>query len=200
MDRQVEKTNENNQKYQPKIEGINPTPFLDFGLAPKEQKGLLRVNPDSSRSERDALSMQESHNSSHALYYFSLTIQSLSLGIDKCCKSEKADRIIEHLSCLREFIPQDDNNLFEAIKLLIDELKKASLNSSVEWAKFICRNWNLILILLKRYKHDDKYFTDTSYQKMKDVATGRRYLRLWWWKPKLEKALRNIEKIVRGKK
>lgn len=136
---------------------------------------------------------QEYHNAGHALWYLSTIVHSLTNGKPEWSDGEKTERIIAHLSHLREFISDEDGHFKSIITHLLEALKTALPNKSSQWVHFIYTNWNLIREFAKRYGGHDKCFSQDSYKKIGDLVCRKH-----WPEEQSSKLLTDIESIFRA--
>ena len=133
---------------------------------------------------------QERHHANHVLFYLSLLVESLLEGIGKWGTPGKAERIAVHLSRLQEFVSQDHTAVRQALSSLHSNLVSAPLTTSHEWTKFIFHNWASIQVLSLRYGCKERCFSDAKFSRLRDLASGRPFFRVWWWRLHLGKAKR----------
>ncbi|MDP3921085.1 MAG: hypothetical protein Q8R76_09825 [Candidatus Omnitrophota bacterium] len=134
-------------------------------------------------------SMQEHHNANHALSYFSLIAHFALSGKEGWLDARKALRIIEHLSCLQEFVADEAQAHSRIIDRLIAVLRCDLPTNSKSWIRFFHRYRDLIQAFA-RYYCQETCFPAGAFGKLSDLAIGRQYLRSWWWKMKVRRYIK----------
>lgn len=146
-----------------------------------ELTGVLMAERKSERPD-EFLTMQECHNSGHALFYLSMVAHSLIYGKPDIANAQKTSRIMAHLMFLREFIDDRNLRLRIAVNRLFDALLSESPDSRIKWAHFMSVHWYLIRAVAERYGSHEKCFPEKALRQIQDVLWGRKWRTLWWWK------------------
>lgn len=154
-----------------------------------EKEGLLNIPADIADTPEGEW-MREHHNASHALWYFSMVIYSIIHGKASQNTLHKTERILAHLSHLREFISEKDVQGKKIVNSIFDVLLSEKPANHARWTHFIYAYWNLIWNFAERYGHHDKCFPAQDYKRICDVVHKRHYFRLWWWKIQLNQRKR----------
>ncbi|MDD5218116.1 MAG: hypothetical protein PHN49_07490 [Candidatus Omnitrophica bacterium] len=165
----------------------------DYGALAKE--GLIRIVSASVPLNAEMRTMQESHNANHALYYLSLVLHSIIHPMKRDWSSQsKAQRIIAHLSCLYEFMSEEDCVLKIAVKSVMDRLSQEPLDCAELWARFLYEHWNALEVISGKYSLDHACFCHDQYQKLEDIIYRRHYVKIWWWHGRVLKGCRQMKK------
>lgn len=150
--------------------------------------GLLRVLPSPGMSHEEAREMQAHHNINHALFYFSMMTYSIIRTRRRWPDEKKARRIIQHLSCAREFLTTGEKEEADhAVKSLLEHLADCRPASTPEWTYFLYMNWNSIQVLARLYGGKVNSFTDEAFQRIRDLVNKKHFWRGWWWGEQIEK-------------
>ena len=113
-------------------------------------------------------SAQEYHHARHALYFLYFGTYSVINHKTAWCTQEKAERVLVHLNCLREFIEQD-TALEHAVNALLRQLSLSKPCNYKEWGHFLFRNWTSIRQVAAHYGEDKKCFPDSYYCALKQL-------------------------------
>ncbi|GEM_PF-2065176 len=163
-----------------------------------QNRGIVRIEKRPNESEQEFHTLQEHHNANHALYYFSMITDGIIRGRTTGDDSEKIRRIKEHMMTLREFISEDKAELRTVINSLLERLEKSSPIQRKQFAKFIYKNWSLILSFAEAYGHHERCFPKAKYQKLRDIVLGTCYLKLWWWELRLGKLVKSSRHFIKS--
>lgn len=140
-----------------------------------EFAGILRLEADPGQSPQETRSMREYHNSGHAIWYLSVLVYAVTYGKRDFRYVEKANRVLGHLSCLREFIQNEDLRYKAALARLIEALLVEFPDDYEKWAHFLFTHWFVIRCFAERYGHNEKCFPMESYRKVRDVVLGTKH-------------------------
>ncbi|MSR77639.1 MAG: hypothetical protein EXS63_05375 [Candidatus Omnitrophica bacterium] len=157
-----------------------------------EKEGILRVPLDLSKNQEENQRMREYHNANHALWYLTMIVHAITHDRPHQNTGQKTERILAHLSHLREFIQDPGLKHRLMIERIFDALLSETPKSHSQWTHFIYVNWNLIQNFAEHYGHREKCFPDLEYQKIADVVHHRQYFRRWWWKIQMDFLYRKI--------
>lgn len=147
----------------------------------EEQDGILRVSDEFARQWGDKRMIQEQHNSGHALWFLAMSAYSVIRGKRGWLERSKTERIIIHLYCLSEFIPNEDIKFRVTTRRLIHVLEQKFPRKGSEWAIFFRDYWHLIRQFAERYGDHDKCFPLAYYPMIEDRTRGLHYFKAWWW-------------------
>lgn len=172
------------EKHIPSIEAGSPT------------EGILKLTPSAYTSAAELKTAQEQHNANHALYYFSMISDGAIYGTKSGNDCEKVRRIREHMTILREFISEERGNILGAINILLQKLEDFCPARRNQFNVFIYQNWQLISMFAEAYGHRERCFSEEKGQKLRDVITGRRFVRVWWWKIVTTKLTKKIYRVL----
>lgn len=193
-----------------KLDNRQPDAFIPdnpCGVSLAEQgKGLLII-PEGAREDLgEKRCVREHHNAGHALCYLAMAVHALIHETPSQMSQEKTRRIIGHLTCLREFLPNEDPQPRSLVTSLLEALKAESPDTYAEWLSFIHTQWQVIRVLAERYGSHDKCFPMSDYSKISDLVHNKQWRRSWWWEIKRKRILKGIthtakvikEKIKKG--
>ena len=164
----------------------------------REELGLLRVPTELGRSDEESRNIQQRHNINHALYYLSMLSNSIIQGRNnRWADGAKAERIIDHLSCCQEFLTENDGEVKTAVRILLRNLENQPPYSLNTWARFIDKNWASISILARKYGSKEISFPEENLIKIVDIARSKYFLKIWWWKVRIEKFQMRFKKYIK---
>ena len=163
------------------------TPLERAALRPG---GILKIARPAMRIE------QENHNANHVLNYVALVTLSITYEIRRKASSEIAERVQAHLSCLREFIEEGDLELNAAVDRLLKSLAVKLPAVDTDWITFIGGHSKELQILAQRYGG----LKNQELSRMTDLHKNRQWIRIWWWKCRLEQVSRKAIKICKTMK
>lgn len=121
-----------------------------------EADGLLRLSEASGRSA------QEYHSASHAIWLLAIVAYDLARGDGRRNTQRRTERILAHLSCLGEFIPEGERMLPEVVNRLLENLMKGFPDCDEKWRSFMRAQWDLIRAFAAHYGHHDKFFPQST--------------------------------------
>ena len=147
-----------------------------------EKEGMLRVPFDETRNLEENQKMREHHNANHALWYLTMITHSITHDRPHQNTEQKTERVIAHLSHLREFIQDPTMKHRLIIERIFNALVSETPKTHSQWTHFIYVYWNLIQNFAEHYGHREKCFPDSEDQKITDIVHHRQYLKGWWWK------------------
>ena len=159
----------------------------------RQEGGILRT-PDEFIKEwqEEGHSVQEYHNANHALWYLTMIVHAITHNRPRQNTRQKTERVLAHLSYLREFVQDPNLKHRRTIERIFDALLGENPRDHSQWTHFIYVHWNLIQSFAERYGHREKCFPDSEYQKIADVVHHRHYFKKWWWKIQAETWYRKI--------
>ena len=160
--------------------------------------GIVRIERGANESEQEFHSLQEHHNANHALYYFSMITDGVVRGRTTGDDGEKIRRIREHMMTLREFIREDKAELKSVVNLLLERLEKFRPVQRKQFARFVYKNWSLILSFAEAYGHHERCFPRDKYEKLRDIVSGKCYLRSWWWELRWTKLVKSADHFIKS--
>lgn len=135
------------------------------------------------QSGAEVKSIWEQHHVHHALFYFSMLVESAIRGKLAMADGEKVKRIREHLLNLREFVGAD-TALFRLVQALLEKLAAFRPVHRRQFMLFVYENWERIGSFAAAYGHRERCFSEKHYGRLCDRIHHRHYFRLWWWKRK----------------
>jgi len=161
--------------------------------------GILMEDTDASGLV-EKQKLQEYHNSGHALWFLSMAVYGVIENKPDRHNPEKTNRILGHLICLREFIPQEKGRLRIITKKLSEAILAESPDNRTKWLHFLYQHWFLIRSFAKYYgsddeskvKYDDKCFPMELYDRVRDVYLNQHYFKSWWWRMKISQFVRRL--------
>lgn len=163
----------------------------------EEQKnGILRIAPEAMDSAEEHRTMQEYHNANHSLYYFSMMVEGIIRGRVAGTVEEKVARLVAHMMSLREFI-DEKTGLNVVISGLLVKSQSGSIDTFHAMCRFIYENWEQICLFAEIYGQRDKCFSADKYKKVRDVATGRQFIRVWYWESRVNKFWMELKKLAK---
>lgn len=163
-----------------------------------QTKGYLIIPEGVGDDLGDKRCAQEHHNSGHALWYLSMAVHALIHENPSQISSEKTERIIGHLTCLREFLPDDNPYLRVLVTGLLRATETEKPGTYSEWLRFVYTHWQAIRTLAERYGNHDKCFPMTAYLKISDLVNNRQWRKLWWWKLEMHKLNLVLKQVMKG--
>lgn len=163
-----------------------------------EEEGLLNVPKETEADNAQTQWMREHHNASHALWYFSMIVYAIIHDKPSQNTRHKTERILAHLSHLREFINEKDHRGKKIVTHLFDSLLSERPDSHEKWVRFIYAHWNLIWSFAECYGHQEKCFPESDFKCISDLIHQRHYWKLWWWKMQLKNFFRPIRLTLKS--
>lgn len=160
----------------------------DFEEADYLKDGSLRA-PDC-----DGRRNQEMHNASHATWILSMVLSDIVDLRAERNTAKRTNRVLAHLSCLREFILDEHLRFYALINKLIKSLKKDFPDDDLTWTEFVVKHWVMIRAFAAHYGNDEKCFPQERYGQICDLYFKRHYVRRWWWKRKISAFVRRARK------
>lgn len=157
-----------------------------------EQEGILRVPIDATKGAEENRKMREHHNANHALWYLTMIVHAITHEKPYQNTKQKTERVLAHLSHLREFINDPTLQHKKMIESLFDFLLSEHPASHSQWTHFVYMHWNLIQNFADHYGHKKKCFPDSEYHKISDIVHHVQYFRKWWWDLKWEALYRKV--------
>jgi|GEM_PF-2096508 len=168
-----------------------------WGEGWKEAFPAVLVTPDKSEDPDERRTGQEFHNARHALWFLSMSVYGVIRNSATHVNPEKKDKILAHLTCLREFLLPEQLRLKVISKQLSDAILAEAPRNRMEWAHFLHRHWFLLRSFASYYEKSGNCFSMTDYGKVSDVLGKRQYCRPWWWRLKIEKAAKSCRHSIR---
>ncbi len=193
MDTKDSQNRKNCDIKQPELESLENAWLIRGPQWDSNEVGILRIPVESGKTSEETQWMQEHHNSGHALWFLSMAVHNIINGKHIEDGPRKANTVLAHLSCLREFIRNEDPRLKIIIARFIETLLSEFPTNGTSWKHFIHTHWYLIRAFAEHYDQHEKCFNQAIYEKVSDVVYGRQYLRAWWW----ELTLRKLAKFSR---
>jgi len=141
------------------------SPWLMLGRSWRKEdyleNGILRI-PDT-----DGRRCQELHNASHAAWILYMNCFDIIREKSHRITARRTNRIIAHLSCLREFVCEEKNARYlMVLNRLIKTLKKRFPRDYFSWARFIVEHWPLIRAFAGRYGYDTQCLSEAYYEEV----------------------------------
>lgn len=173
--------------------------------------GIL-MGDSSAAGLQEKQEQQEYHNSGHALWFLLMAAYGVVENQQAKLGADKTNRILAHLTCLREFIPEEKARLRAITKELCEAILAEFPDSRMKWLHFLDEHWFLIQSFAEYYKRENErrheasgeqynkgydQFSEALYQKIHDVHLSRHYFRLWWWGKKIGRLTRGFKHQVR---
>lgn len=164
-----------------------------------QKEGIVRIIRDSRKdSDEEFHTMQEQHNANHALYFFNRLAEGLIDGQSTGNDWRKVARAKEHMMNLREFLGDDKAGLKGVIETLLGKLETFCPAHRKEFAQLLLENWSLLRFFAQAYlKKEQRCLTEEQQKKLKDILSGRWYLKLWWWRSRSKKLRMRFVKFIR---
>ena len=130
---------------------VNKNPSLDIlreaakGDYSHQREGMIRIVGNSQQDSDPAFhTMQEHHNANHALWYLTMIVHAITHDKPHQNTEQKTERVLAHLSHLREFIQDPSVKHRLMIDRIFDSLVSETPKTNSQWTHIIYVNWNLI--------------------------------------------------------
>ncbi len=130
-----------------------------------------------------------------ALYYFTLLACSVIRGKSSTREQERLGMLKDDLLSLRQCLNKEKAELQGAIDFLLNQLEEYHEEDRGYLIQFIYKSWPVFCAISATYRHQEPYFSDHRYGKIRDRVRHYHYFRLWWWR---RKAIKMILQIDRG--
>ncbi len=141
--------------------------------------------------------VQEHHNAGHALWYLSMAVHALIHGPPGQISAEKTKRITGHLTCLREFLPDNNPHFRSLVTELLNYIEIERPATYSKWLHFVYTHWWIIRSIAERYGSHDKCFPTVAYAQVSDLVNNRQWRKLWWWNLRCQKVSRCTIRMIK---
>lgn len=151
------------------INKIDNEKLVKCPLAEECRGGIIRIPLGMGEDLGDRRVMQENHNARHALWHLQMVAFGLMYGKKDWKYADKLQRVLGHLTCLREFIAEDAADFAQLLAQLCLALEQRQPDDPNKWLCFLHDHWDLIRCIAKRYDCADSSFPESSRQKINEL-------------------------------